>query len=136
VVIDASVAASWFLETQATSKTDALLLNKEDHEFVAPILFAIEIRNVLLLGERRGSLTAKAVENNLLRVSVLIDIESGDVEAEAQRAMDTARASGLKLYDAIYLTKAMRENRPLATRDAQLLAAAVAAGVEVYDARR
>lgn len=135
MVIDASVAAAWFLTTQATSRADALLANRQNHTFVAPIYFAVELRNVLLLGERRGTITATKATENILMASALIDIAKGDMHEEAQRAMAVARRSGLKLYDAIYLEKAMREGRALASRDRTLLETAAAAGVEVYDAR-
>ncbi len=135
MVIDASVAASWFLKTQATRRADELLANRRAHAFVAPVYFAVELRNVLLLGERRGAITRENVEENVLRASVLIDIEHGDVQAEAEGAMATARAFGLTLYDAMYLTKALVEGRALASRDRQLLDAARAAGVDVFDAR-
>lgn len=135
MVIDASVAASWFLKSQATRRAGELLANREAHAFVAPIYFAVELRNVLLLAERRAAITTAKVEENILRASVLIDIEHGDVHAEAEDAMGTARAFGLKLYDAIYLTKALKEGRGLASRDRQLLEAASAAGVDVFDAR-
>lgn len=135
MVVDASVAASWFLRNQATQRADDLLTERDRHDFVAPIYFAVELRNLLLVGERRGALTTAMVEDNLLRAEVLISIEHGDVEEEAQAAMATGRAYGLTLYDAIYLTKALREGRGLASRDRQLLAAATAAGIKIYDAR-
>lgn len=135
MVIDASVAASWFLRNQATVRTDELLANRQAFTFVAPIYFAVELRNVLLLGERRGTITPAKVEENLLRASVLIEIDHGDIHAEAEDAMATARTSGLKLYDAIYLTKARNEGRVLASRDRQLLEAAISCGVDVFDAR-
>jgi hypothetical protein len=53
----------------------------------------------------------------------------------AGRAMTTARSTGLKLCDAVYLTKGLNDGRVLASRDRQLLEAASAAGVDVYDAR-
>lgn len=135
MVIDASVAAAWFLTTQATRSADALLSNRQAHVFVAPIYFAVELRNVLLLGERRGTINVAKATENILMASALIDIAQGDIHEEAQRAMAAARATGLKLYDAIYLEMAMREGRSLASRDQRLLEAAIAAGVDVYDAR-
>lgn len=135
MVIDASVAAAWFLTTQATSQADVLLSNPQKHTFVAPIYFAVELRSVLLLGERRGTITATKAAENILMASALIDIGQGDMHEEAQRAMVVARRTGLKLYDAIYLEKAIRDGRPLASRDRRLLEAATAAGVDVYDAR-
>lgn len=135
MVIDASVAAAWFLTTQATRQADILLSNRQKHTFVAPIYFAVELRNVLLLGERRGTITAAKATENILMASALIDIAQGDMHEEAERAMAVARRTGLKLYDAIYLEKAMREGRALASRDRRLLDAATAAGVDVYDAR-
>lgn len=133
MVIDASVAASWFLRPQANALTDALLDNPQRHRFVAPIYFSVELRNVLLLGERRGTITRTESEEKVLLAATLIDIEHGNIEAEAERAWSVARMSGLKLYDAIYLEKALREGRALASRDGRLIEAARTAGVEVLD---
>jgi predicted nucleic acid-binding protein len=43
-----------------------------------------------------------------------------------------ARSHGLSAYDAAYLELAMRRGLPLATLDAKLRSAAVAAGVSLY----
>lgn len=135
MVIDASVAAAWYLKSQATGSATALYRRAENETFVTPTYFSVEIRNVLLLGERRGVLALGEADAVLAKLGLIIELEAGDVLAEAERAMAVARRSGLKLYDAIYLEKAMREGCPLASRDGRLLEAATAAGIEVYDAR-
>jgi Predicted nucleic acid-binding protein, contains PIN domain len=135
VVIDASIAASWFLRSQATNSATVLYRRAAAEQFVTPIYFAVEVRSILLLGERRGILDPSAADGILAKLAVLLTIEQGDVAAEAENAMPIARQSGLKLYDAIYLQKALAEGRPLASRDSQLLEAAVRCGVETYDGR-
>lgn len=136
MVIDASVAAAWYLRSQATDSATALYRRAEAETFVAPTYFSVEIRNVLLLGERRGVLARGEADAVLAKLGLIIELDAGDVVVDAERAMAVARRSGLKLYDAIYLEKAIREGRALASRDGGLLDAASAAGVEVYDARR
>lgn len=93
------------------------------------------MRNVLLLGERRGVLAARAIDGILAKLSLIVEIDKGDAAAEADRALAIARGAGLKLYDAIYLEKALREGRSLASRDGRLLDAATSCGVDVFDAR-
>ncbi len=135
MVIDASVAASWYLASQASASATALYRRAEDEVFVAPIYFSVEMRNVLLLGERRGALMPGQMEAILVKLGLIVDCDVGDMVDEAERAVPIARRTRLKLYDAIYLEKAIREGRPLASRDRQLIEAAMAVGVDVYDAR-
>jgi predicted nucleic acid-binding protein len=136
VVIDASVAAAWYLRSQATASATALYRRGESEQFFAPIHFAVEMRNVLLLGERRGTLAPGETNVLMTKLGVLVDIERGDAAVEADGALEIARQTGLKLYDAIYLAKALRDGMSLASRDGQLLTAAMAVGVDVFDARR
>ncbi len=83
---------------------------------VAPWLWWIEIRNALVVSERRGRTTA-------------------DDTAEALTALDPlARRHGISAYDALYLELALREQRPLTTLDRRLARAAPVSGVDVLPA--
>lgn len=60
-----------------------------------------------------------------------------DPQTDARALTDTrslSRQHGLTLYDAAYLELALRRNFPLASRDADLLAAAKSQGVELIAA--
>ena len=135
MVVDASAAASWFLASQATPSSKALRARLSHYETVAPVLLELEIRNVMLLAERRGAQTQAETDLRLGQLFDLIKIRSERLELAADRALPLARETGLKLYDAIYLDMALGEGRSLATRDGRLIEAAKALSVDVHDLR-
>jgi predicted nucleic acid-binding protein len=95
-------------------------------EAVVPGLWWFEIRNILVVNERRKRITESDTGIFLrdlagLRVRV-------DREPEESVVMRLARTHGLSVYDASYLELAIREAIPLATLDAQLSTAARAEG--------
>jgi len=86
-----------------------------------------EVRNVMLVGERRKRISATQTIYFLARLSRLRIME-------AQRPADAgifalARRHRLTFYDAVYLELAERENVALATLDEELAEAARAEGV-------
>ena len=118
-------------------------LSTEDHPVAAlalgrvrtdearvPSLWWFEVRNTLIVSERRGRLTESDTATFLhglarLRVSVDRSPEEADVLA-------LARYRGLRVYDAAYLELARREGAPLATLDAALATAARAVLAAVW----
>lgn len=135
VVIDASVAFSWILATQATQAADALRA-LPNADFVAPYIFGFELRNGLLRAERQSRLSGAAADlavADILGAVVHLDDPPNSEGMEA--VLRAARANGLSYYDACYLELAQRLGGALASRDAALIAAAADAGIATYDAR-
>jgi predicted nucleic acid-binding protein len=56
LVIDASVVAAWAFEEEHPTAESAFARVRAEEAFV-PVLWWYELRNVLVLGERRGRLT-------------------------------------------------------------------------------
>jgi predicted nucleic acid-binding protein len=131
-VIDASVAVSWaFLDEDHPTAASALNRIRYD-EAVAPSLWWFEIRNTLLVGERRGRLTEMDTDlflRELERFGVAIDHAPRETTI-----LSLARQHRLTVYDASYLELAQREALPLATLDTALQRAAVALKIELIDA--
>jgi predicted nucleic acid-binding protein len=128
-VINASVAACWLMPDEHHPIADAAQRRIEHESAVTPVLWWYELRNIMLVNERRGRLdqarSARALE--LLRgLPVIIE---ADVEEDA--LMRLARRHRLTAYDAAYLELAMRKGHPLATLDAALAIAARAEGVQL-----
>lgn len=134
VVLDASAALAWILPTQATPAAAALLDQSNDLIFEAPDIFAWEVRNVLLALDRRGVLAAGEYDEALAIYHDLVVRLSPPV-FELDRLAVLARAARLSLFDAAYFALALDRGWPLASRDAALLSAARAAGVECFDLR-
>ena len=99
----------------------------EDDTAVAPLQWWFEIRNVAVLGERRGRASQKYTEGYLERLeSFPIEI---DTLPSGSSVFALARRHGLTFYDAAYLELALRLKLPLATLDNELIAAAHSEGI-------
>lgn len=121
-VIDASIAACWCFRDEDDARADAAYELLRDGSAVVPLHWWFELRNVLLIGERRRRVSQREIEQYLDRLSKLaIDI----VELPASGAVFLlARKHRLTFYDAAYLELAMRERVPLATLNDDLVSAA------------
>jgi predicted nucleic acid-binding protein len=106
------------------------------HVFAAPHLFPLEMRNALLMLEWKGRLTYAEVQGAIARLMAYgIAIESPPNQAENEDILELAWREHLTAYDALYLWHAMRGDFALASRDSDLLAAAVRTGVQIRDVR-
>jgi predicted nucleic acid-binding protein len=87
-----------------------------------PSLWWFEIRNILVINERRKRITLSDTSAFLRDLSMLsIRIDRYPEEASVLRL---ARSYRLSVYDASYLELAQRERTPLATLDSDLARAA------------
>jgi predicted nucleic acid-binding protein len=96
-------------------------------------LWALEVANILVLGERRGRST-ETDASKWLRYLQMLPIRVDD-ETEARAWSDilhVARSYGLSAHDAAYLELAIRLGLPLASLDDPLKATAASAGVAAY----
>jgi predicted nucleic acid-binding protein len=131
-VLDASVAAAWCFQTEATKYTQALLeaIAGGGREAVAPTLFAYEIRNTVLTGLRRKRIERMDAEEFLIS---LRDLQLHLIEpAVFDSVIAVAIDYGLTFYDASYLNIALQYQLPLASLDAALTRAAERAGVAMF----
>jgi len=129
-VLDASVAAKWFLpETHETLKEQALKLFEDyaagDVRLLVPDLFWPEIGNIFWKASRVGRISAesatKAVEALMAR-----EIPTLPSLPLLRDAFMIALAFRRSVYDSIYVALAIASNRMLVTAD-ERLANAVAA---------
>jgi predicted nucleic acid-binding protein len=133
LIVDTSVALAWVSESQATPMTRAAAERTRDNEAAVPFLFHLELSSALLMLERRGRMTAKDVETAFAGIAKLsFQIDREPVEDVAGMIFPLARGHHLTIYDAAYLELALRTKLPLATRDTDLRAAAVAAGANLF----
>lgn len=87
----------------------------------------IEMRNVLLSGERRNRISAWQADQHLANLLAL-PLRTDD-ELDLTAASILARAYVLSFYDAIYLELVRRHDAMLATLDGRLTKAANAEGL-------
>jgi predicted nucleic acid-binding protein len=121
-VLDASIALAWgFVDERQPAASLALSRARTD-EAMVPALWWFEIRNALVVNERRQRLgepeTAEFLDN-LSRLRIVVDYAPND-----RILLRMARRHRLSVYDAAYLELAQREGAPLATLDNDLARAA------------
>jgi predicted nucleic acid-binding protein len=126
-ILDASVTACWALGDETHDLADqALDALRHDHAWV-PALWWFEIRNILVVNERRGRIhrsASRAFLDDLARLPIRVDPLPDD-----GGVLHLARARGLSVYDAAYLDLAVRRDLALVTLDGKLEAAARAEGI-------
>lgn len=127
-VIDASTAAAWALREEHPRAAVAGELIATETALV-PALWWFELRNALIVNERRGRITEAGTGGFLQQIAGLAII--ADHAPDEAAVMALARRHRLTVYDASYLELARREGVPLATLDATLASAARAEGVEL-----
>lgn len=112
-----------------------MLRRLRDAQALVPVIWALEVTNALVVGERRGRLTqAETAAVVAMLVDLPIRVDRTAHERAFRETLDLARALRLSSYDAAYLELAMRTGLPLATGDAALRAAARRTGVALLDA--
>ena len=128
-VIDASVAAACLFDDELHAGANALMAGLYDGVVFVPQHWHLEVRNALLVDERRGRITSEQTSRSLTYLSELPLLT--DSEPDLNAALDLARSHGLSFYDAIYLELAHRRQVELATLDGRLKQAASAEGLGI-----
>ena len=135
IVVDASMAIAWLFADERTDAAHAVMLRVVSDGAVAPSLWRLEVANGLRNAVRRGRCDEAYVDRSLERLSrfpVEIDEETSMHAWTSTHTL--SREQGLTYYDAAYLELAARRSQPLATCDAELIAAAARCGLEVLTA--
>jgi predicted nucleic acid-binding protein len=135
LVLDPSLALSWYFEDERTAEADAVLDRVVEEGAVVPALWRLEIANGLQMALRCKRIDAAFRDNALAELAAMAINVDGETDAQAWSA--TLRLSDqfrLTVYDAVYLELARRRPSPLATLDQALRAAAQAIGTETLGA--
>lgn len=131
LTIDCSVMMALCFEDEASKRADRVMDQIGSAQVVVPEIWWFEIRNVLVVNERRGRITPARSAEFLAIVSGLpIDVDRDPVESVV---MALARQYELTVYDAAYLELAQRVGGALCTLDRALRKAAVKAGVRIWE---
>jgi predicted nucleic acid-binding protein len=131
-VLDASIAACWAFPDEQDARADAALDRVRIEDAVVPSLWWFEVRNILVVNERRKRITESGT-NSFLRELARMRIRI-DRDPEGSTVLRLARARRLSVYDASYLELALREGIPMATLDDALATAAIAEGSKLIGA--
>ena len=126
-VIDASVTASRLLPDETDARAEQAYALLDTDSAVMPGLWWFELRNALVINERRGRLSEADTTlflNSVARLPVRLDRDP-----DGTTVLMLARRHRLTVYDASYLELALRRGLPLASLDGELRQAATACGV-------
>lgn len=121
-VLDASIAACWAFDDEDHPAAALALERVREDDVLVPGIWWFEVRNMLIVNERRGRITegdTAAFLRGLSRLGIAIDRSPDEGVVLA-----LARRHGLTVYDASYLELSLREGLALATLDGDLARAA------------
>lgn len=126
LVMDCSVTMAWCFENEATPLTENLLDNLHQISIAVPLIWSLEVINVLLMAERTKRINSiKAIEFIDFLNTLSIEQEpSTTTSLFSTTIFEIAKESKLSAYDAAYLELAMRQDVPLCTFDKALKTAA------------
>lgn len=127
---DVSAILGLVLEDEDAAYAEAVIEAIGADEALVPTLFWFELRNVLIVSERRKRITREDTALFLADLALLsIDVDDAPRETTV---LTLARQHKLTVYDAAYLELAQRKHLPLATLDADLAKAARKIGVGIF----
>ena len=131
VVLDASVTVSWLLEDEIDSQAVLASERVVQDGALVPQLWHLEVRNALVVAERRGRISADGLDERM-RVLRYLPVMT-DVEPDLDAVSTVARDHGLSVYDAVYVELARRHDTAIATLDGRLGQAAIAEGLSLVE---
>jgi predicted nucleic acid-binding protein len=131
-VVDASTTACWAFSDESEPVADWARDRLVQGSAHVPSLWWFELRNAMIMNERRKRIGEDDVYAFLARLSQLSIVI--DRTPDGTEIMTLARRHRLTVYDAAYLELASRRAEPLATLDKKLAAAAAAENVKLIGA--
>jgi predicted nucleic acid-binding protein len=128
IVVDASTVAAWFFDDERDAIATQSAQRVLGEVAIVPAIFPTEVANALLFASRKGRIPKGQLGVALEKIRQLpLRVESQGLDLSDE--MTFAIRYNLTVYDAMYLALAHRHNIELVTRDRELRAAAVDAGV-------
>ncbi len=119
IVVDTNILAYFFLPYDHSAAADSLF--KRDPDWVAPILWRSEFRNLLAGELRRKNLSF----DDIVRVQSEAEslLEGREHEVDSRRVLELVRDSNCTAYDCEFVVLAAQLGVKLVTMDAKLLKA-------------
>ena len=131
-VLDCSLAMSWLFRDEVAPASSKILDRLDAETAIVPPVWFLEVSNVLIVGERKGRISAARAEEFVQQLSTFdFEIDPEPPQRAFTHLLPLCRAHALTSYDAIYLDLAVRRQLPLATLDEPLRKAAKKLGVKL-----
>lgn len=119
IAVDTNVIAYLFLRGEFSAQAEAWL--RDDREWVAPVLWRSEFRNLLAGYLRRKQLTFDLVREIQREAQALLI--GNEHEVDSERVLELVRDSDCSAYDCEFVSVAMRLGVKLLTADKKVLKA-------------
>lgn len=119
IVVDTNIIAYLHLSGEFTGRAEALL--QKDPEWVAPVLWRSELRNLLAGYMRRKMLTFEEAREIQAEAEDLM--AGSEHEVDSQHVLELVRDSECSAYDCEFAALAIRLGVKLVTADSRLLKA-------------
>ena len=119
IVVDTNILAYLYLPTDHTRHAEALL--QRDPDWIAPLLWRSEFRNILAGYLRRKMLTLDQAQNLQAEAERLL--AGNEHEVDSRDVLELVRDSDCSAYDCEFAALARRQGVKLVTLDAKLLKA-------------
>lgn len=131
VVVDASFVVAWLMNERPVAEQEQILGRIMAQGAVVPLVFTLEIANVLVMAARRG-IGQRTIDRAIASLWELpLDIDKRTSDLALTRVFKLATRHGLTAYDAAYLELATRRGDVLVTMDHALASAAKGEGLLV-----
>ena len=131
LVLDDSVVLSWCLADEDDALASRAMKLAIDHGAIVPGIWWYELRNALVVNERRGRIDAEGVRATLAdlgEMRIALDSDHDD-----RIVLDLVQRHDLSVCDAAYLEVAMRRGLPIASLDLRLRRAAAASRIALIE---
>ncbi len=126
LVVDASVAAKWFLTEEFNDEARALLTGRSQHR--APDFILVEFANTLAKRFKRGDINAAYARNACNELQSLLVFE--ETRRLVPAALEIAIEFDRSVYDSLYVALARMQRCQLVTADRRLYNALSSAFVD------
>jgi predicted nucleic acid-binding protein len=124
-VLDASVAAKWFLPPEDETLVEEALgiltaFGSGSCRLMVPDLFWSEMPNIFWKASRSGRITRKIAQEATDEL-ISLNLETRSSKTLASEAVRLALGCNRPVYDSVYVTLAVMSGRPLLTADERLV---------------
>jgi len=133
IVVDASVALARCFADETSDYADGVLVALKGDIVNVPSIWAVEIANAILVGERNKRITPVDVRRFEELLGALTIVENTQTVVETiTNVLPLAREYKLSAYHAAYLDLSLRQGALLATLDSSLQKAGRSAGIRIF----
>lgn len=124
-VLDCSVTMAWCFEDETSEYSEAVLELLRTKSAIVPVIWPLEVTNVLLMAMKRKRVSKIKAAGFLDRLNDLpISLANSKPLSAMMSIFELGDEQKITSYDAAYLDLAIAHNTPLATMDKELAQAA------------